>query len=192
MAVKFTKAPFTDNYDLNHWPVWHARYSIIDNAIKMGNPVLNQIIKHAPYVGGRKKVLIDVRFQYMEPGHQSSFVGWHVDTPNDPDAIHHIYVLGETRTQFEGPDGHIKTLPQNCYATYSSSDWHRGRVIEVEEFRLFVRIQETNQVSLELPRSIHTYYPTRYLPDGSVEFEDEDVFFQRLAEKADLLNRGKQ
>lgn len=192
MTVVFTKAPFEDNYDLTQWPIWHARYLNIYKAIKMGNPVVNQIIKHAPYVGGRKSVLIDVRMQYLEPtGYFTTKHLWHVDTPRDPDSMHHIYMLGTSRTEFEMETGDIKTLPHGYYATYSSSDWHRGGNIIEEEYRLFIRIQESNQDGLENLRGLHTYYPARHLADGTIEYEDEDVVYNRLQEKLPTLNRGK-
>lgn len=190
MTVVFTKAPFEDNYDLELWPTWHARYLSVYTAIKMGNPIINEIIKHAPYVGGRTDVLIDVRMQHLMPGYVPTSTEWHIDTPNDPESIHHIYVLGMCRTQFE-VDEQVKTLPHGYYATYSSNDWHRAHEVEEEEYRLFVRIQESNLPGLENKLGLFTYYPNVCYVDGTVIYEDEDVFYNKLKEKLPILNRGR-
>lgn len=189
MSVVFTKAPFEDDWNVDHWPRWMSRYFDIYQAIKMGNPVVNTIFKHAPWIDGPSTVLVDVRLQYLEPGYYSSRPAWHVDLPDDPGAAIHIYTIGEARTEFRMDDDTTVFHPPGHYATYTPTDWHRAVEAPVEEFRLFVRMIQTNRVEKKNRKGLFTYYPYRY-PVGGKEFaEDEDVVYNRYDEKKHL-NRG--
>ncbi len=178
--VTFTPAPFEDNMNVDLWPRWHAKYCDIFKVIKMDNPVVNQIIKHAPYASNRRKILIDVRTQYLNTGFYTTGPGWHVDSPDDPDALHHVYILGENRTEFKLDDITVKTIPKGHYATYGPTDKHRGIPVHTEEFRLFIRIQEVNNETLERPTGLKSYYPALYPIDKDVMYMEEAEYYHRF------------
>ncbi len=157
--VTFTKAEFDDELNVGLWPRWCAKYCDVTKVIKLGNPIVNQIIKHAPYAGGRKRVLVDVRTQHLELDHYSTSPGWHCDTPDDPKSLHHLYIIGENRTEFK--DGGY--IPKGHYATYDGKDKHQGVEVTVQEFRLFVRIVELDTYASEgKVKDLKTFYPNKF------------------------------
>lgn len=184
--IKFTKAPFEDEMNVNLWPRWHAKYCDIFKIIPLKNPVINQIIKHAPIVGDRKKVLIDVRTQFLEVGFHSTTPGWHRDTIEDPRALHHLYVLGEHRTEFE-IDGVIKPIPKGYYATYDRHAYHRGLVVRKPEFRLFVRIEELDFFLSEGKYTpLQNYYAAKYPIGENTQFIHDDEYYQTFIDQYEL------
>ncbi len=199
--VYFTPAPFKEELNFDHWPRFYARWCNAFTVAKMGNSVYNTILEHAPFVGDRKKILVDVRNQYLQPGYRTAgyeigeIEGWHVDLSHDPDALFHVYQIGVNRTEFRTNDIAVTELPHNAYGTYSSRHYHRGRVVEVEEFRLLVRFVETNDEEIEnevIPSGIQSYFPATY-PPGSEEptMITEQEYYQRFVDFAHL-NLGKQ
>ncbi len=179
VKTKFTKASFADPL-FDSWPIWTCAYHDFREVIAKQNSAVNTIIGGAPIVGGRKFLAIDVRNQYLQPtdwtsGHDiSDEEGWHKDTERDPDAIHHIYVIGDNRTIFKVDDQEIR-LPIGHYATYDSQALHKGVQSSIEEYRLFVRVCETNDPTV-MRTSLRDAYPERYLDGiGRVYLTDEEI-----------------
>lgn len=190
MEIKFTKAPFEDETNVNRWPTWTAKYCDIFKVIDLKNQFVNQIIRHAPIVGDRKQVLIDVRTQFLEPGFYTTTPGWHLDTPNDPRSLHHLYIVGQHRTEFMS-SGEIKTIPVGHYCTYDGNALHRGVEVEVAEFRLFVRIQEVDEFESEGKfKTLSHFYPTKFPVDEPVYFIDEKEYYQSFADNQHLWSEN--
>lgn len=68
-------------------------------------------------------------------------LSWHIDTKIDPNAKHHIYIIGHNRTEFK-KDGKI---PEAVWHSYGD-DVHRGVVADIPETRIFLRITESDIV----------------------------------------------
>lgn len=193
--VTFTPAPwFPNENNVDLWPKWTTKYYNINKVFEMENELVNAIIQSAPLSRTRKLILVDIRNQYLKVGFNTSGETspgrWHVDTPSDPDALHHVYVIGENRTEFK-IGSTVKTLPKNYYASYGFDAIHRGVEVHTEEFRLFVRIEEVNNANLERDRStgFKDYFPVAY-PVGNYPVDVcKEEYYNRFLEKS-YLNPG--
>lgn len=183
MQTVFSRAPFQDPPFVDTYPIWTCAYHDFREVVAKNNSVVNLILRHMPFVGGRQFIGIDVRLQYLRPTDWTSAFdisdgdGWHKDTERDPDAIHHIYVIGKNRTEFLIQD-QVVELPLGCYATYDSQALHRGVQAKEEEYRLFIRGCETNDPTV-MRVSMRDAYPERYIdtPEGveRIYLSDEEI-----------------
>ena len=102
------------------------------------------IIETAPIQGDRKYISVDYKVQKLRTGTYTCIPGWHSDTRNDPDALHHLYVIGHNRTEFL-VDGEPQMINEAAWHTYGH-DLHRGPRVRVDEVRTLIRITESNIV----------------------------------------------
>ena len=139
-GVIFTPLPGYEIIKGLEYPDFNVRYGRIDIVRKRGNALVNHILDGFPNKGRRQ--LIDVKVQHLKLDHTTCMNGWHVDTKPDPDAVHHIFVLGENRTEFL-IDGEAVQIPEGHYVTYGNTDKHRGPLVTVPEIRLLIRAVES-------------------------------------------------
>ena len=141
--VVFTPLP---QYDIiKEWehPDFNARYGIERKVRKEDSRMVNHVLDCFPE-GYRR--LVDIKVQPLELEHTTCQPGWHCDTTMDPDAVHHLFVLGENRTEFL-IDGEAVRIPEGHFASYGSTVQHRGPVVTVPETRVLIRTTESAMVA---------------------------------------------
>ena len=144
------------------------------NDVYIQQPELRALLNTAPISKSRKRILIDVKIQYLNKGQYTAFnKDWHLDgklltTPRtDEDNIYHMIYWGEAPTVFIkepfavnaiglGQDFLASTLsldkkikyivPEYTWHTYGEHHWHKCGVAAKEGHRIFIRITETNYV----------------------------------------------
>ena len=185
----FTPAPFQDEMDVELWPRWSADHCDVTKVVDMNNVTVNTIIEHAPLAGGKEHILIDARTQHLELGFHTIGAGWHIDAPGSGDvdqhAIHHVYIIGENRTEFKMDDGSTMVIPKNHYVTYEANVQHQGVEVHTEEFRLFVRIQEVNSWPPRRKEPLMSYFPTIFTTEGLLDICEEE-YYNRFLENSHL------
>lgn len=108
-------------------------------------------------------LLLDYKVQYLEVGEATCIPGWHLDSMQDPDAIHHLAIIGHNRTEFL-IDGKVWRLPQNTIATYGTDVYHRGPAVETPETRVLIRVTESKKIPPQM--KMHERYPNKFTIGG--------------------------
>ena len=175
--IKFTEYPLNDTLPLTDYrgrdnslwasifPEFYCKYAPLHAVKEQGCALVNTIVEHAPVAGDREFTSVDVKVQPLSIGETTCLPGWHKDSVSDPDALHHLFIIGDNRTWFKMCDGEVE-LPHGHYATYGSDVDHRGPEVEIVEVRLLVRVTESNVIR---PNTVfRKTYPYRYI-DGNVE-----------------------
>ena len=121
-----------------------CKYASEQAVLRAASPTLRDILESAPVASGAGRT-VDVKVQELSPGQYTCIPGWHSDTKGDPNAIHHLYVVGENRTEFLEPDGSVNVIPNATWKTYGS-DLHRGPRVKIGETRLLIRVTESDMV----------------------------------------------
>ena len=154
--VVFTPMPAYDQ--IKHWehPSFHARYARQEVVMDVGNPLVNHVLANFP-TGPR--VLVDVKVQELGMNHTTCQPGWHVDSEQDPEAVHHLFVLGENRTEFL-INGEVVRLPEGHFASYGYDAQHRGPEVIIPETRVLIR--STESVRIMGNSMLDDHYPYTY------------------------------
>jgi hypothetical protein len=158
----------TPEFFVKYYPLKHVRH----------HPLIRFVTDLMPIRGDRdgRHVLIDYKVQRLELGEATCIPGWHLDTIQDPDAIHHLAIIGHNRTEFL-IDGKMHRLPENSIATYGTDVYHRGPVVEVPETRILIRVTESKKMR---PRfEMRSEYPNKFQIGGP-----EDVRIQSFRGQA--------
>ncbi len=127
------------------FPDFYCKYAALSHVKRRNNDLVNTLLDCTPTRGGRRYTSVDVKVQHLKLNETTCLPGWHCDTISDPDAIHHLYVIGENRTEFKTEDG-IVAIPDGCFVTYGFDQPHRGPETTVAETRFLFRVTESNVV----------------------------------------------
>lgn len=156
--IKFTPVEGALHDEL---PDFYCKYAPLHAVQMQGNLLVNYLLDVAPIEGDRKYITVDVKVQHLFEGDTTCLEGWHCDTISDPDALHHLFVIGKNRTEFKSV-----IFPDKMFASYGSEVEHRGPIVTVDETRFLLRVTESNVVSGH--PVFRPYYPYRYR-NGNVE-----------------------
>lgn len=127
------------------FPNFYCKYASVHRVYDKGNDLVCELIDNTPLIGGRKWVTVDVKVQHLELNETTCIAGWHCDTITDPDAMHHLFIIGENRTEFKLGDN-VERIPHNHFVSYGSDVEHRGPKTTNKEIRLLCRVTESNIV----------------------------------------------
>lgn len=141
-GVTFTPIPDYEFFKEWEFPDFHIKYGKMSIVKERGNDLVNHVLSCFPF---GKRQLVDIKVQDLKLNHTTCQEGWHLDTKIDPDAIHHLFVLGINRTEFL-IDGEVVQLPEGHFATYGNTAQHRGPVVQIPEKRLLIRTTESVKV----------------------------------------------
>jgi len=122
-----------------------CKYAIWDSVMKRASDSLKTLLESSPRFRPLQKKLIDVKIQNLKVGDYTCNPGWHRDSISDPEAYHHLYVLGYNRTEFKDAFGLVFKIPEAYWYSYTDQ-LHRGPKCEISETRLLVRITETSVI----------------------------------------------
>ena len=160
-------------YPIDFWgadplefPNFYCKYAPIDVVRSQENRLVNRLLNCAPIRGGRKYVTVDVKVQHLDIGETTCKPGWHCDTPTDPRAVHSLFIIGDNRTEFNGPVA-VQTLPYDCFAQYGNDDEHRGPEVLVSETRFLLRVTESDVVRGQI--NFRDEYPYRFPVDPNTQ-----------------------
>lgn len=157
------------------YPTVNWKYASLDHVLNepSTNNTIRQLVEQCPLQHNHKRILIDVKVQYLTPDVTSCIPGWHLDGPGNPlhpskPELHHLYIHEEGgETEFisetfelsisdQMPHSEIvKMLPSNLsvtktkakhFATFTRYDFHRGINVKVPLKRLLVRLTETDTI----------------------------------------------
>lgn len=149
------------------------KYADIDFVRLHTTDYIRSILDGVKLVGNRKNVLVDIKVHELTAGKFPAIPFWHIDSVNNPlhpsePETHHIFVSGEgCLTQFLGapltlpiqadsrlnfdllvPADHpTYTVPSCTICTYGRYDLHRCVRATVNEYRLLLRVTETDVIS---------------------------------------------
>jgi hypothetical protein len=114
---------------------------------------------NTPLQSGRRFISVDVKVQHLELNETTCISGWHCDTIADPDAMHHLFIIGDNRTEFN-IDGKVVPIPHDHFVSFGSDVEHRGPETTITETRLLFRVTESNIVRGN--SKFHEQYPHRF------------------------------
>lgn len=105
---------------------------------------LDRLLLTCPLKNNKKHTSVDIKIQTLNIGNYTCIPGWHKDSISDDDPWHHIYIVGENRTEFK-KFGRVYKIPENTWYTYQLQI-HRGPRCIVDETRIFIRVTESDTV----------------------------------------------
>lgn len=156
-------------------PTVNWKYASLEHVMSdpSTNKTITQIVEQCPLKRQHRRVLIDVKVQYLTPDVTSCIPGWHIDGPGNPlhpskPELHHLYIHeegGETEfiadpfeLEIDSQMHHneiVKMIPSNVritktkarnFATFTRYDFHRGINVSKPLKRLLVRLTETDTI----------------------------------------------
>lgn len=120
-----------------------CKYASFDKVLDSAGEKLRNLLLSCPISGrDNESISVDIKVQDLIPGKYTCIPGWHSDTLKDPDPIHHLFVIGENRTEFLEEDGSISVIPNATWKSYGHQK-HRGPKVKVPETRILIRITES-------------------------------------------------
>lgn len=152
-------------YEPNTFPDFFAKYASVRVCKERGCAIVNDLIDRAPVTGTRRHTLVDVKTQVLHRGEVTCMPGFHKDLPQDPDSLHHLFIIGYQRTEFLAESGEVVELPHGCWGSYGPETPHRGPLVHMSMPRLLVRVSESNIVPPST--NLRACYSNRYHPDAS-------------------------
>jgi hypothetical protein len=156
------------NVDFPKDQVFIKRKSLnyVCNVLEWINPLIKSCILHNKH----KHIAVDVKVNYIKEGEYSCIPGWHPDTTLNPfhptlEEVHHLFVIGQGTEFLQNPTltifnkwkdasqinqivemrhPSVWKCPSNQWISYGRKHLHRGIRQSVSDWRLLVRVSETD------------------------------------------------
>ena len=121
-----------------------CKYAAMRCVLAHASLPLQTLLKSCPSHCPIEHQSVDIKVQDLVPDEYTCIPGWHIDTINDSEAVHHIWVSGLNRTEFLRDEG-VWVVPNETWHTYRR-DLHRGPRVKLAEKRILIRVTESHKV----------------------------------------------